>query len=140
MADRSLLKENLRYLRFVIYAVILCYIWIQYNFSSGNWSYSNGQPKVDGQRLNGKDEGTWTWFYDNGKKRMQGKFNQGKRIGIWIIWDINENKISETNYFNDKLNGNFTRWYANGTKESEGIYQDDILKQAVYYNPDGTKK
>ena len=140
MADRSTLKENLKYLRFVVYAIIIAYIWIQYEFSSGNWSYSNGQPKIDGQHVNGKDEGTWTWFYENGKKRMQGDFLHGKRHGVWTIWDTSGTKLSESHYENDKLNGNYQRWYSNGKIESEGAYKDDQLVNAVNYNPDGTVK
>ncbi len=140
MADRSAFKRNLRYHRIIVICIVAAAIWIQYEFNSGNWSYSNGQPKIDGQHLNGRDEGLWTWFYENGKKQMQGNFLHGKRDGIWTIWDINGNKISESNYKDDKLNGKFTRWYSNGEIESEGVYIDDKLSNATYYNPDGTVK
>ena len=140
MADRTAIKKNLRYLRLIIYAVVLGYIWIQYEFSSGNWSYSNGQPKINGQHINGKDEGTWTWFYQNGKKQMQGEFLHGKRFGVWTIWDSTGNKISENHYENDKLNGAFVRWYSNGKIESEGVCKDDQLVHTTHYTTDGTAK
>ena len=140
MADRSIFKRNLRYHRLIVLSVVLCYIWIQYEYSSGNWSYSNGQPKIDGQHVNGKDEGVWTWFYQNGKKQMQGEFLHGKRNSIWTIWDTSGNKLSESNYENDKLNGKFTRWYSNGKVESEGVYADDNLSNVSYYRLDGTLK
>lgn len=140
MADRSIFKRNLRYHRLIVLGIVLSYIWIQYEYSSGNWNYSNGQPKIDGQHINGKDEGQWTWFYQNGKKQMQGTFLYGKRNGLWIIWDTNGNKLSESNYEDDKLNGKFTRWYSNGSIESEGTYKDDKLINATYYKPDGSLK
>ena len=71
MSDRSIFKKKLRYHRIIVVGIVLSYIWIQYEYSSGNWNYNNGQPKIDGQHINGKDEGTWTWFYQNGKKQMQ---------------------------------------------------------------------
>lgn len=140
MADRSTLKENLRYLRFVVYAIVLAYIWIQYEFSTDSWDYSNGQAKVTGQHINGKDEGTWTWFYSNGKKQMQGDFVHGKRSGVWVIWDSSGNKISQTNYVNDKLNGEFVRWYASGNIESRGVYKDDKMIESESFNLDGSRK
>ncbi|MCC7051240.1 MAG: hypothetical protein IT239_05615 [Bacteroidia bacterium] len=138
MADRSTLKKNLKYHRIVVLTIVLSYIWIQYEYSSGNWSYNNGQPKIDGQHANGKDEGQWTWFYKNGKKQMQGTFLYGKRNGLWIIWDTNGNKINESNYVNDKLNGKFTKWYSNGKVESTGSYQEDKLIEIIHYKPDGS--
>ncbi|MBL7892890.1 MAG: hypothetical protein JNL63_09695 [Bacteroidia bacterium] len=140
MADRSIFKNNLRYHRIVAISIVLIYIWAQYQYSSGNWSYTNGQPKVDGQHLNGTDEGPWTWFYENGKKQMHGNFVHGKRNGTWTIWDKDGNKLSESNYEDDKLNGKFTRWYSNGKIESEGAYKDDKLISATYYKPDGALK
>lgn len=140
MAKRSFFKNNFSYFRLIVYSLILIYIWVQYEFSSGNWSYSNGQAKLSGQHLNGKDEGVWTWFYPNGKKQMQGEFINGKRQGTWLIWDTLGNKISETNYQEDKLNGNFIRWYANGNIESNGVYNNDQIVSANYFNLDGTKK
>lgn len=140
MADRSFLKENLKYLRYVIYTVILCYIWYQYEFKTSVPSYSNGQPKIVGSHVNGKDEGTWTWFYANGKKQMQGDFLHGKRIGLWVIWDTAGTKISESNYENDKLNGNFIKWYSNGNIESKGVYKNDKIISVTYFNSDGSLK
>lgn len=140
MADQSVWKENLKYHRLVVYIVVLIFIWATYNFSSGNWSYDNGQPKISGQKVNGKDEGTWTWFYENGKKRMEGNFNNGKRNGIWTIWDSTGVKLSKTTYQNDKLNGKFTRWYSNGKIESEGTYHNDTIHTVTYYHTDGSRK
>lgn len=139
MADPSYWKKNFRHFRLIMYGLILCYIWVQYEFGSGNRSYSNGQPKISGQHVNGKDQGVWTWFYPNGKKQMQGEFQNGKRIGTWIIWDSSGNKLSESHYEDDKLNGSFIRWHSNGKKESEGVYQNDRLLNIVHYSPDGGK-
>lgn len=138
MADRSIFKNNLRYHRIIVICIVLSYIWIQYQYSSGNWNYSNGQPKINGQHVNGTDEGPWTWFYENGTKQMQGNFVHGKRNGIWTIWDKNGTKLSESTYQNDKLNGKFIRWYSNGKIESEGTYSDDKINSVTYYNPDGS--
>ena len=138
MADRSTFKNNLKYHRIIVLTIGLIYIYVQYEYSSGDWSYTNGQAKIEGQHVNGKDEGIWTWYYANGKKQMQGPFLHGKRNGIWTVWDANGNKITEDNYENDKLNGKFTRWYQNGAIQSEGFYSNDSLKESKYYNEDGS--
>ncbi|MBL7890777.1 MAG: hypothetical protein JNL24_14585 [Bacteroidia bacterium] len=127
MADRGLFKENLKYHRVVVICIVITSIWLQYNFYSPASSYSNGQIKVSGEKLNGKDHGIWTWFHPNGKKQMEGKFIEGKRAGIWTVWNINGQKISESNYQNDKLNGTFTTWGANGEIQKIGLYQNDKL-------------
>jgi len=137
VADRSPIKKNLRFYRLVVAAVVLLYVWIQYEVSSGNWSYSNGQPRIYGQRINGKDEGVWTWYYQNGTKQMEGTFVGGRRNGRWTIWDSSGNRLSETTYHNDKLEGSFTRWYPQGQIESKGIYKNDILQSITRYSPDG---
>jgi len=139
MAERSLFKKNLRYHRLVVLGIVLISIWVQYEFNSGNWSYQNGQPKINGQKINGKDEGVWTWFYPNGKKQMEGNFTKGKRNGLWVVWDSSGNKLSESNYLNDKLNGNFTRWYSNGKIESQGTYSNDQLVSVQRFDPGGSR-
>ncbi len=140
MADRSVLKKNLKYHRLIVLAIGLTYIWVQYEYSTGNISYDNGQAKIDGQHINGKDEGQWTWFHKNGKIQMQGVFANGKRNGLWTIWDNKGNKLSESEYKEDKLNGKFIRWYTNGKTESEGEYINDEITAVTYYNADGTIK
>lgn len=141
MADRSPLKSNLRFHRIIAICIVMAFIWGTYEFSKSSPSYQNGQQKISGQHLNGKDEGLWTWFYESGKKQMQGNFVHGQRTGIWIIWDRNGNKLSESTYRLDKLNGKFTRWYSTGIKECEGNYSNDQLDgEIVYYNVDGSLK
>lgn len=133
-------KGYLKNIRIFLYPAILIYIWLQYEYSSGNWTYDNGQSKVSGSHQNGRDEGDWIWYYSNGKKRMEGTFLNGKREGKWILWDIEGNKISETEYKNDKLNGNFIRWNTDGTIKATGIYKDDKIVNITYYDSTGIPK
>lgn len=135
MADQGVLKRNLRYLRLIIYAVVLIAIWFRYDRNKDQWNHRNGQPKIIGQKVNGKDEGTWTWFFENGKKQMQGNFSNGKRDGLWTLWDSTGNKISESTYVNDRLNGEFTRWYPDGNIQTKGLYRNDTLMESVHFQP-----
>lgn len=132
MADRGFFKENLRYHRVVVVCIVFISIWLKYNFNTTEWNYSNGQTKVVGEKVNGKDEGMWTWYYPNGKKQMQGRFINGKRNGIWTVWNEKGIKISESTYKEDKLNGPFTRWNENGVITSKGIYDNDKLSTREY--------
>ncbi len=125
MAERGIFKENLRYHRIVVVCIVFVSIWIQYNFNSTEWNYSNGQTKVLGEKINGKDEGIWIWFHPNGKKQMEGTFSNGKRSGKWIVWDINGNKVSESVYIEDKLNGIFTKWDNQGKIIQKSLYRND---------------
>jgi antitoxin component YwqK of YwqJK toxin-antitoxin module len=140
MADRSIFKKNLRYHRLVVLAIVLTSIWVTYKYNTEQPQYENGQIRISGQHVNGKDEGQWTWFYENGKKQMQGNFVHGKRDGLWTIWDAKGVKISESTYKDDKLNGKFSRWYSSGVLESEGEYIDDQLVSAQYYLSNGQPK
>lgn len=116
-----------KYWRILIYAVVLIYIYWQYQYITSINEYQNGQRKSEGQISNGKNEGLWIWWYENGKKEMEGKFVRGKREGVWKMWDKKGNIKSKAYYHNDKLNGPYTRWYKNETKESEGFYLNDQL-------------
>ena len=74
MADRSALKNNLRYHRIIVIGIVLIYIWVQYDYSSRSWNYTNGTPKAEGEKINGRDEGIWTWYYENRKVQMQSMY------------------------------------------------------------------
>lgn len=71
MADRSVFKQNLKYHRIVVICIVTASIWMTYQYSSADFRHNNGQSRVSGQHINGKDEGTWTWYYDNGKSRWR---------------------------------------------------------------------
>lgn len=129
MADRSFFKEKLRYHRVLVICIVVISIWLQYNFSSDNLSYENGQAKIEGENINGKDEGLWRWYYSNGKKQMEGRFINGKRNGIWTVWNSSGVKISESNYIDDKLNGAFTNYNDKGEVIRSGNYIDDKISQ-----------
>lgn len=129
MADRGFLKHNLRYHRVLMVCIVFISIWLQYNYSTEKNNYSNGQPKIEGEKVNGKDEGVWVWYYPSGKKQMEGSFQEGKRIGTWYIWNENGVKVSESVYANDKLNGPFWQWNTSGKLIRKGKYQNDRVIQ-----------
>ena len=135
MSDRSIFKENLKYHRIIMACIILGSIWATYEYNTDDRSYENGQSKIIGSKVNGKDEGRWTWYYEDGRKQMEGTFEKGKRNGIWTIWENNGNKASESLYKEDKLNGKFVHWYPNGQIEREGYYIDDkLMKELIVKN------
>lgn len=127
MADRGFLKTNLKYHRIFVICIVFISIWMQYNFYSPKQNYSNGQIKVIGEKVNGRDEGIWTWYHPNGIKQMEGAFKNGKRSGKWIVWDSRGRKVNESTYIEDKLNGESFNFDINGIIIQKKIYKNDNL-------------
>ena len=85
--------------------------------------HDNGAKSVEGQFVNGKQQGAWTFYHENGKLFRTGKYIDGRADGQWTIWRDDGSKWSEQTYINGQLNGVETRWHPNGQKQSEAIWQ-----------------
>jgi antitoxin component YwqK of YwqJK toxin-antitoxin module len=80
---------------------------------------SNGQKKLAGNFVNGKEEGLFTEWYQNGQKISEVKYVNGEPEGLETRWHRNGQKQSEINYINGKKEGLETRWNKNGKKHRE---------------------
>jgi len=85
--------------------------------------HSNGTKSVEGQFVNGKQQGVWTFYHENGKLFRTGIYIDGRADGQWKIWRDDGSKWSEQTYINGQLNGVETRWHPNGRKQSEATWQ-----------------
>jgi hypothetical protein len=85
--------------------------------------HDNGAKSVEGQFVNGKQQGVWTFYHENGKLFRTGKYVDGRADGQWAIWRDDGSKWSEQTYINGQLNGVETRWHPNGQKQSEATWQ-----------------
>ena len=85
--------------------------------------HDNGTKSVEGQFVNGKQQGIWTFYHENGKLFRTGKYVDGRADGQWVIWREDGSKWSEQTYINGQLNGVETRWHPNGQKQSEATWQ-----------------
>jgi len=96
-------------------------------FTGKNICSLENVPYVEGNFLNGKEDGKWTW-YENGQKVIEENYKDGKRDGKTIEWEKNGQFWSEGHY-NDANNkdGKWTFWYKNGQKLIEENYKDGVL-------------
>ena len=66
--------------------------WISY--------YKNGQVKVKGHEINGKEDGEWISYYENGQVKEIGNYIDGKKNGEWISYNENGQVQRKHNYVN----------------------------------------
>lgn len=85
--------------------------------------HDNGTKSVEGQFVNGKQQGIWTFYHENGNRFRTGQYVDGRADGQWIIWRADGSKWSEQTYVNGQLNGVETRWHPNGQKQSEATWE-----------------
>ncbi len=85
--------------------------------------HDNGIKSVEGQFVNGKQQGIWTFYHENGNRFRTGQYVDGRADGQWTIWRDDGSKWSGQTYVNGQLNGVETRWHPNGQKQSEANWQ-----------------
>ena len=102
--------------------------------------HDNGNKSVEGNFLNGKQEGVWTYFHKNGSRFRTGKYVDGRANGQWVIWRMDGSKWSEKNYDNGQLNGIETRWHANGKKQSETEWGGGKILSKKEWDESGASK
>jgi len=85
--------------------------------------HDDGKKSVEGQFVNGKQQGVWTFYHENGNRFRTGQYVDGRADGQWTIWRADGSKWSEQNYVNGQLNGLETRWHPNGQKQSEATWE-----------------
>lgn len=105
-----------------------------------------GTPRLVGQYVNGRREGTWkSWYpsriksaersfsagqsdgvasawYADGTLRESGTFLRGKRQGRWMRYFPNGAPSEEEHYDDGKLHGVFRSWHSNGAPSQTGFY------------------
>jgi len=86
--------------------------------------HENGEISMEGNVINGKQEGRWVVRYKNGQLFLEINFNNGKRDGKQTGWFENGQKGGEENYKDGKLDGKRTEWYENGQIDTERNYKD----------------
>lgn len=65
--------------------------------------HPNGNLKVIGHFIEGKENGPCFVWHPNGIKSQQGGFLEGKRHGLWTHWDESGKETKRENWDNDVL-------------------------------------
>ncbi len=86
--------------------------------------HPNGQKKLEGRYLNGKQQGAWASWHENGQKAVEVSFAEGTQVGRRTTWYNNGQKKHEANWIDGKADGLSMKWYENGQKEIEGRWID----------------
>ena len=102
--------------------------------------HDNGTKSVEGQFVNGKQQGIWTFYHENGKLFRTGKYVDGQADGQWAIWRDDGSKWSEQVYTSGQLNGVETRWHPNGQKQSDVTWQGGKRIEKMEWDEQGTPK
>ena len=70
--------------------------------AQGVWKFyhENGQLKIKGLYVDGKEDGHWVQFYDNGQVKLDLYYKMGKLEGLLTAYD-EEGKILEQAEFAD---------------------------------------
>lgn len=88
--------------------------------------YDNGKLKVEGELLNGKQEGLFNFYYDNGQLFKQAFFKEGINQDTLKIY-YNDGSIKEISYIkNDKKNGFYKEYYKSGAIKYIGSLKEDF--------------
>lgn len=118
----------------------------RYGFSLGKmhgpyvvW-HSDGITKgIEGQHIDGFQEGLWVNRHKNGHVRMELPFKKGKLEGKMRRFSSDGTKLFEIQYENGVKEGVEIRWYGNGVKASEYHYRGELLLFAKGWKPNGEK-
>ena len=78
-------------------------------------------------------------YYDNGKSKIEGNVINGKQNGIWKIYHENGKLKEEGNWSNGKENGLFKIYHENGKKSKKIIFDMGKRIKQTCWNENGKK-
>lgn len=84
--------------------------------------YDDGQPKMQGEYLDGVRTGLWRSWYSNGIMRGEGRLLLDRRTGTWSMWHDNGQKRISTPYEMGLSHGTSTSWDEDGNVMETGEY------------------
>ena len=89
-------------------------------------TYDNGQVKIDGNLVDGKEEGKWVWYYESGKIEQEVNFVDGKKEGK-EVWYYKSGKVQwERNFVDGKKEGKWFWYDEEGKIIDEDIYENNV--------------
>ena len=125
--------------------------------------YSNGKIKSTGKYSHDKKEGLWLSFYSNGILEDSSNYTNGNKIGVCLSWyrdglekdSLNMDASGDGVYVSwfdnglpsaagrftafTKEHGHWQYFHKNGNKSADEIYHAGVLKEARYFNEEGTE-
>jgi antitoxin component YwqK of YwqJK toxin-antitoxin module/peroxiredoxin len=104
-----------------------------------NETWEGGQPKRQGEVVDGKQEGQWAYWYDSGKPQARGGWKGDKQFGEWTWWWPDGQMQSHGQYAEGGFQtGAWRQYHQTGKLASEGDYdrnrQDGMWR---FWYPDG---
>lgn len=80
---------------------------------------------IEGDLVNGNEEGTWKYYYENGALEYEIPYEKGKKEGVMTYYFRNGKKKYQQMYEDGQLQGFYKSYFTNGNTECEGYYCDD---------------
>lgn len=86
----------------------------------------NGSEIACVKTVNGADvkEGPYVLYHEDGSKMIQGEYLDGKQNGEWTMWYDNGQKKSVDHYKDGVQDGEHTGWYTDGKIAAMGMFKD----------------
>ena len=85
--------------------------------------YQNGQKKVHGEYLVGRQHGPWTFFFATGEVLRQGSFAGGVEEGFWIAFYTSGETASEGTMIEGKEHGPWVYYGEDDQTRTEGQWE-----------------
>lgn len=109
---------------------------------SGTWRYwyEDGHRQAVGDWKDDRQFGTWEYWYDSGARRAVGAYEAGgNRTGPWELYHPNGHVASAGSYRADRQEGMWRYWYASGGRCAVGTFIAGV-RTGLWrtYAPDGT--
>lgn len=94
---------------------------------------------IEGQIINGFDEGVWKYYYENGALEYEVNFTKGKKDGLLSYYYRTGDMQYQQMYVDDEKSGYYKSVYLNGNTEVEGYYENgERVGVWLFYNANGT--
>lgn len=88
---------------------------------------------VEGNYLNGKEEGLWIYKTEDGKLRGKMKFKNGLPHGRYVIYYINGKKFEKGRFNNGILDGVYRCWEEDGKPAVKQVFNNGVEIKAIEY-------
>lgn len=92
--------------------------------------YPDGTKEIEGNFLQGKQDGQWQWWYPTGELLMKGHYQNSLREGAWELWHATnpyhstlKHRLAQKGlYEHGRREGVWLSWHANGQQLLERHY------------------
>ncbi len=101
--------------------------------------HENGSVKIEGNLIDGYEDGIWKEYYKNGQLRYEINFKNGKQHGIYKSYFKNGQIQFFLNFKEGKLDDICRRYYEAGQLYSETIWENKMIISQTCWDEEGNR-